>query len=410
LTTPVLTFLPDLVEEHLEEIQFLWPIRERGLRSPRMTMRDIRSFDDRIDAHVDGALVPGDPVMPFIESLFEPDDEYAAFAATFVLLRRGTDDALARARAAFADASGKRLAGMSRALQMGAGDPLIEDIAKAFRSDDPVRSALAAEALCYRTRWRRSHERLLALLSNENPIVKVSAWRSVANLGLTVEPATYAAAMRDDDARVREAALYCAAWTGVAGVLAIARDAAATPKKDQLATYRLLAALGDARDAVVIARLVQTPELGPDRFALAASLGAPALAPLLLEALASSNARDAVAAGEAFTRLTGANLGPGDRVTLPPEDGHEPDEFEQEFLDEETLPDPAKGRAHWDRIASTVAGVARIAHGRDVSASIPPDALAWLDMQARHEWWMRARFRGAWSGSPMHLDVFPQRV
>lgn len=410
MTSPTLTFLPDLVEEHLEEIQFLWPIRERGLRSPRMTLRDMRSFDDRIDAHADGALAPGESTIRFIEPLLESDDESAAFAATFVLLRLGTADAHARARAAFAEASGKRLSGMSRALQMGAGDPLIEDIAHAFRGDDPVRCALAAEALCYRTRWRRSHERLLALLSNDDPVVKVSAWRSVANLGLTIEPTTVAGAVRDDDPRVREAALYAAAWTGVGGVLAIAREAAATPKQDQMATYRLLAALGEPGDATIIGRLMNTPALGAERFALAASLGAPRLAPLLLEALTSSSPRDAVAAGEAFTRLTGADLGPGTPVTLPPEDGHEPDEFEREFLDEETLPDPAKARAHWDRIAPTVATSARIAHGRDVTTSIPPDAVAWLDMQARHEWWMRARFRGQWSGSPMHLDVFPQRV
>jgi uncharacterized protein (TIGR02270 family) len=410
LTTPVLTFLPDLVEEHLEEIQFLWPIRERGLRSPRMTMRDMRSFDDRIDAHADGALVPGDGALSFIEPLLDADDEFAAFAATFVLLRRGTAEACDRVRAAFAEATGTRLRGISRALQMGAGDALIADIAAAFKSDDPVRCAFAAEALCYRTRWRRSHERLLALLSNEDPLVKVSAWRSIANLGLTVEPPTLAAAVDDDDASVRAAALYSAAWTGTTSVLPIARAAAASPKKEDMAAYGLLAALGETADAILIARLIDTPALGPERFALAAALGAPKLAPLLLEALGSSNPREAIAAGAAFTRLTGADLGPGPVVTLPPEDGHEPDAFEQEFLEEDTLPDAAKGRAHWNRIAPAVGTAARIAHGHDVSTSIPPDAVTWLDMQARHEWWMRARFRGQWAGSPMHLDVFPQRV
>ena len=45
----------------------------------------------------------------------------------------------------------------------------------------------------------------------------------------------------------------------------------------------------------------------------------------------------------------------------------------------------------------------------DVGSAIPGDAFAWLDMQARYEWWMRARFRGTWSGTPMQLGVFPQR-
>jgi hypothetical protein len=51
----------------------------------------------------------------------------------------------------------------------------------------------------------------------------------------------------------------------------------------------------------------------------------------------------------------------------------------------------------------------RVAHGRDVTSAIAPDAFGWLDMQARYEWWMRARFRGTWAGSPMQLEVFPQR-
>ena len=215
--------------------------------------------------------------------------------------------------------------------------------------------------------------------------------------------------MRDDDADVREGALLAAAWTGVAGALGIARAAAAKPVKTELPTYRLLAALGEPGDLPAIQALVQTPELGPERFALAAAFGRAALAPLLLEALASSDPRTAIAAGEAFSRLTGADLGPGERVMLPPEDGHDPDEFEREFLDDATLPDPAKARAHWDRVGASLGAMARIAHGRDVTTAIPADAFGWLDMQARYEWWMRARFRGTWSGSPMQLEVFPQR-
>ena len=403
------TFLPDLLEEHLEEIQFLWPIRDRGLRSPRMAMRDIRNFENRIDAHVDGALVPGEDAYPFIDPLLEADDEPAAFTATFVLLRHGTEKALSRIRQALPAATGKRLTGIARALQIGRADALLNDLGTIFRGDDVARAAAAAEALCYHVRWKGSHDRLLDLLSHDDPSLKRTGWRVVANLAIPTEPKQYAAAMRDEDLGVREAALNAAAWTGVSGTLNIARAAAASPSKENLAAYRLLAALGEPADLRVIQQLLAIPELGPDRFALAASYGHPALAPLLLDSLTSSNKRDAIAAGEAFMRLTGADLGPGEQVTLPPEDGSEPDEFEKEFLDTGTLPDPAKARAHWDRIAASVAPLTRMAHGRDVSTSIPPDAYSWLDMQARYDWWMRARFRGSWSGTPMQLEVFPQR-
>jgi uncharacterized protein (TIGR02270 family) len=405
----MLTFLPDLLEEHLEEIQFLWPIRERGLRSPRMTMRDVRNFEERIDAHVDGALVPGDDALPFIDALLEADDEIAAFTATFVLLRHGTEAALTRVRSALTSAGGQRLTGVRRALQLARSGGVLEEVGRLFHGDDPMRASVAAEALCYHVRWKGSHDRLVDFLGDDDPSLKRAGWRIIANLAIPIEPKRYAAAMRDEDAGVREAALLAAAWTGVPGALSIARAAAATPTKANLPAYRLLAALGEPGDLPAIQRLVQAPELGPERFALAAAFGSPALAPLLLDALASADARTAVAAGEAFARLTGADLGPGERVTLPPEDGHEPDEFETEFLDDATLPDPAKANAHWTRVGASMAAMTRAAHGRDVTSAIPPDAFSWLDMQARYEWWMRARFRGSWAGTPMQLEVFPQR-
>jgi uncharacterized protein (TIGR02270 family) len=403
------TFLPDLIEEHLEEIQVLWPIRHRGLRSAHMTLRNLRSLEDRIEAHADGVLVPGELAYPFIERLLESDDEHAAFAATFVLLRLGTEQAIGRVRRAIDEATGKRLTGIGRALQVGRAAPLLDDLGTMFRGDDSARAVAAAEVLCYHVRWKGSHDRLLDFLSNENPLVKQAGWRVVANLGIPIEPKQYAAAMRDDDAGVREAALRTAAWTGVAGALNIARAAMAAPAKDQIASYRILAALAEPGDLATIQTLVGTPALGPDRFALAASFGHPALAPVLLEHLSAPDKRDAIAAGEAFSRLTGADLGPGEQITLPPEDGSEPDEFEKEFLDTGTMPDPAKARAHWDRVGPTLMHLTRIAHGRDISTTIPADAYSWLDMQARYEYWMRARFRGTWSGTPMQLEVFPQR-
>jgi hypothetical protein len=250
---------------------------------------------------------------------------------------------------------------------------------------------------------------LLGLLGHDDPAVKRTGWRVVANLAVPVEPKQFAAAVRDEDPGVREAALLAAAWTGVPGALTIARVAAEKPTKDNLAAYRLLAALGEPGDLPAIQRLIHEPALGPSRFELAASFGHPALAPLLLDTLSSSDKRVAIAAGEAFTRLTGADIGPGEQVTLPPEDGSEPDEFEKEFLDEGVLPDPVKAHAHWQRVGSALAGLTRVAHGRDVSSATPPDAFSWLDMQARYEWWMRARFRGTWNGTPMQLEVFPQR-
>jgi len=70
---------------------------------------------------------------------------------------------------------------------------------------------------------------------------------------------------------------------------------------------------------------------------------------LILEGFKSKNHREAVAAGYAFTKITGFDVESDKRVTLPPEDGHEPDEIEKEFLDDGFLPDFDLAQGHWQK-------------------------------------------------------------
>ena len=210
-----------------------------------MTMRDIRNFEDRIDAHVDGALVPGEDAYPFIDPLLEADDEHAAFAATFVLLRHGTENALARIRAALPNAAGKRLTGIGRALQMGRADALLNDLGAVFRADDAGRTATAAEALSYHVRWKG---RTIPFSTSCQRGPRPSSAPAGASSRTSASPRNRNVMRTRCATRtlsVREAALLAAAWTAVPGTLGIVRAAAATPSKDDLAAYRLLAALGE---------------------------------------------------------------------------------------------------------------------------------------------------------------------
>jgi hypothetical protein len=136
--------------------------------------------------------------------------------------------------------------------------------------------------------------------------------------------------------------------------------------------------------------------------------GHPGLMPVLLEALASDDPATASTAGAAFTKMTGLDIESDVRASLPPADGSEPDEFEAEFLNEVMLPDPEKARRYWEAIEPKVAHVPRLYRGYDVSTGLDQDAFAALDMQSRWEVCLRARYSGAWDGSPLSLEVFPQ--
>ena len=84
--------------------------------------------------------------------------------------------------------------------------------------------------------------------------------------------------------------------------------------------------------------------------AVLAALGRPADAVELIALMGHSDPLQAVAAGRAFTVMTGANIDSEQRVTLPPHDGSTPDAFTAEFLDQAWLPDQAKARAAAPRL------------------------------------------------------------
>src|SRR6266704_5667510 len=111
-----LRLMPDLLEEHFEELQFLWGQRRSALRSPLYTARELLDQEERIEAHVQGLLVAGDQLIPLVEEGLASDDPLLVFASTYVLLRLNTEAAIRRAGAAFAAAEGGGLQGASESL------------------------------------------------------------------------------------------------------------------------------------------------------------------------------------------------------------------------------------------------------------------------------------------------------
>ena len=115
-----------------------------------------------------------------------------------------------------------------------------------------------------------------------------------------------------------------------------------------------------------------------------------------------------MAAGAAFTKITGCDIELDKRIQLPPEDGHEPDEFEKEFLDEAKLPDVQRARDHWQKVKDRFAKGTRWCRGFRSSQGAKSEILDQLDMESRWEGYLRAKFEGTWQGTPTDLERFPQ--
>ena len=181
----MLTFIPDIAEEHFDELQFLWTQRRRALRSAAHTMREMGMLEERIEAHVQGLLVLGDHLPEFVDAGLRGDDEMPAFAAAYALLRLGTADAQHRVREAFVASEGKRLEGLREAISHGPAQYLIPLLQSLFTSAPPPLAVAAGEALAFHKSLQLSPEQIVPLLRDEAPAVRRSAWRIVSYCALS---------------------------------------------------------------------------------------------------------------------------------------------------------------------------------------------------------------------------------
>jgi uncharacterized protein (TIGR02270 family) len=408
MTPPKLTYIPELIEHHYEELQFLWGQREFALRSPLYTLPKFLALEQRIEAHVQGLLVAGVDLIQIVEQGLTSEEPSTSFAAAYALLRLENETATLAVIQAFSGGQGKQMYGLRQALSLARMEQILPSLPFLFFSSATGTVAAAADVLACHGALPPPGLTIDTLLQDADPGVREMGWRVVANSNLPVDPKLYAAAMRDEVPAVRMAGLLTAAWTAVPGALLIARQLAEQPAVEQLYALELLAVLGTAEELQRITGLAKKTELGPFRWRLVGAFGHPALMEPLLAELSSPDPESALAAGAAFTKMTGQDIDSKERTTLPPKTGEQPDEFEAEFLEEVTLPDEKLARAHWEKVKPRFTRTTRLCRGLDFSRGAAPDTLAQLDMESRWELFLRSRFNRTWNGSPADLERFPQ--
>lgn len=409
MATPALTHLPDILEEHLEELQLLWSRRAEALRSPRYTPRHIALFDARIGAHTDGVRAVPNHALPPLQALLLQAEGGGAFTAAMALLALGAPDGGELLADAYAQAGAQMLLSLGDALRVGSMGQCESAVRSRLRDDDPLASVVSRRVLARHTPYRPRSETVVSFVRDASPAVRRQGWRLAQDLSLALDPKSYAAALRDEDHGVRSDALLAAAWCGVLGARAMARYAAEQPTIDNAESLRLLAVLGERDDEKRLAYVITDSALGILRLELAGLYGAPRDVPMLLDAMSGDDPRAAIAAGEAFRRITGVDVESTVRATLPPADGSQPDSFEQEFLDEGNLPDPTRAREHWARVAPSLDGARRLCWGLDSTSPMAPFQLIAADMETRWYQVLRARFYGTLNTSMAELEAYPAR-
>jgi hypothetical protein len=214
----------------------------------------------------------------------------------------------------------------------------------------------------------------------------------------------YDQALADEDPAVRRAALLAAAWTGERWLRGYCRGLATNPSLDSWDALWLLAVLGQPEDLELLLAVGRTRQLGSRRFQLYASYGHPGVVRELLLGIDSQEPPTAVAAGVAFTKITGVNVDSSERVELAPEEGLAADEFEQALSGEVFLPSLQRAELHWQRVKQEFAQGVRWRRGINVGRDLTPDVLSQLDLEGCWEACLRGRYEGTWQGTLQELE------
>lgn len=403
MLTPKAGLLRDVLEEHLEEIAFLWELRREGLLSPERTRGDLARLEARIEAHVEGLLLARGDLFELVEPGLASDDPPVAFASAFALLRSGREGAR-EVMEAFRVATGGCREGLAEALAHGDVRDVRDGLVSCLSSLDPGLAVAAAAALALQRAPGLPDRLDDRFLADADPAVRAAAWRLTTFLREAPRPEAVRKGLDDADAGVAREAAVAAAWFSMPAALEACRSRAKSNAGDAAEWLRLLAVLGDASDlSFVLSAAADRESAGRGESGPRAlgALGHARGVEALLGMMGDEPVR-AAAAGTAFRKVTGFDAASGERAVVHDAEG-EADVEDEDILDEVALPDAEAARAFWSGARGSLAGGARWCHGCDVSDGCPGELPEALDMESRFELRLRGRFTGAWKGDAAGL-------
>jgi 3-oxoacyl-[acyl-carrier-protein] synthase-1 len=404
--TPAGRVCLDVLEEHLEEFQSLWSLRRTVLQSADYVVADLRKLDRRIEAHLQGLRLGGELAVGIARAALASDDPLDVFGAAFVLLRNGSEaDQQVVANGVFQGPTGQAASLIEALCQAAPAELLRAWLAEALKSAEPWKYVVAAEVAAFRGITNPRAGLLYNLLTHESLDIRTRAWRAAGGAKLSFDRASFELGLADVDPLVRREAATCAIRTRQPWFLSWCRRQAGR-REDAI---RWLGILGGTEDSHVLLSHARQPDLAAGAILALGSLGSPGVMDDILGLMDVTDPQTAVAAGIAFRQITGRTFDSQVRVEIPPSGTHETDEFQAEFREESSLPDPVEARRHWGEVRRLFLGAARWRNGLDVSGPITDNVWARLDIQGRWEAGLRGNHFGWWQGSLEDFLVFPQR-
>ena len=85
------TVISSIVSQHVEEAAFLWLLRSNAIHAPHYSLKDLAKLDGRVEAHLDGLRVAGEPGWELCKAALGNEENGEIFAASVMAFESGIE-------------------------------------------------------------------------------------------------------------------------------------------------------------------------------------------------------------------------------------------------------------------------------------------------------------------------------
>lgn len=347
-----------LVEESLDEAEFLWSWREAALEAHDETPDGVEQrIEDRLQGAIEGLCIPGpseiDRLLRLLAPALDRGEPAIVAVAAHALLAGGSAEGFDCFAAAFWGASGARLESLRRGLELiSTAAPHLGLLAPSREAPAAARAAFLAACAF---RGLPIEPRVDELVGSANVELQREAARLLRHAPRTVADEPLTRALGATDARARELAIESGLILGLPEAWRVGRSLALADVNGSGALLPAVAMLGAPADHDGVLRLLGRPQRQRDAIWALGFAGRRSGADACVDLLAQE--RHVGLAVEAFCAITGLDLAGAGLIAPRTAAGQEDDSplFEDDDLDsvlvpraEERLPEPdVSGVIRW---------------------------------------------------------------
>ena len=386
----------DIVEEHFDELDFLWEQREANVYTPDWTLRQLAEHEERVEAHLDGLRVAELHAIDLARERIG-DGTSAAAAATFVLWEAGEPEYL---DLVFSHLGGDDVAitdGVRSALRHGDVKRMKAPLLQLVTGTATAPAAAAADVLAFH---RQPVAPLEQLMRSAGPWERTLALGAAGRLR-RLRDQDLAEALEHPEPAVRLAAMQAGARAAIPGLAARCRSAASRGTDPDADALAFLGVLGEPQDLALMQKAVARKDLAEAALRGVGAMGNVQAIPSLIELMADKAL--GVFATAAYRRITGATNVEGERPFPPPPVAEGEDE-------EEALPpDPAKAADDWRKRSNAMPADQAWQAGLAVNETVLANGFDRLPLESRRDVYLRLCHRSEGGVPDLELEALAIR-